>query len=120
MEISIHELKTILNRVVTRREFHCSPNILYLNMPLLYFEWTLTDCSLDCSDLCNCVFFAISDKDLKTDGFSTDSCRTMVNLMDVSSFDIRHEYVGGTLLNDTIVLDRTTFMTLTQCLPERW
>ncbi|XP_075874996.1 calpain-1 catalytic subunit-like isoform X1 [Nelusetta ayraudi] len=40
MEISIRELKTILNRVVTRH------------------------------------------KDLKTDGFSTDSCRTMVNLMD--------------------------------------
>ncbi|CAG09502.1 unnamed protein product, partial [Tetraodon nigroviridis] len=42
MEISVHELKTILNRVVTRH------------------------------------------KDLKTDGFSTESCRTMVNLMDVS------------------------------------
>ncbi|CAJ1067747.1 calpain-1 catalytic subunit-like [Xyrichtys novacula] len=40
MEISIRELKTILNRVVTRH------------------------------------------KDLKTDGFSTESCRTMVNLMD--------------------------------------
>lgn len=40
MEISIHELKTILNRVISRH------------------------------------------KDLKTDGFSTDSCRTMVNLMD--------------------------------------
>ncbi|KAM6923141.1 calpain-1 catalytic subunit-like isoform 1-T2 [Lycodopsis pacificus] len=40
MEISIHELRTILNRVITRH------------------------------------------KDLKTDGFSMDSCRTMVNLMD--------------------------------------
>ncbi|XP_035984565.1 calpain-1 catalytic subunit [Fundulus heteroclitus] len=40
MEISIRELRTILNRVVTRH------------------------------------------KDLKTDGFSTESCRTMVNLMD--------------------------------------
>uniref|UniRef100_A0AAX7V8H5 Calpain 1, (mu/I) large subunit a n=1 Tax=Astatotilapia calliptera TaxID=8154 RepID=A0AAX7V8H5_ASTCA len=30
-------------------------------------------------------FFVISDKDLKTDGFSMESCRTMVNLMDVSS-----------------------------------
>uniref|UniRef100_A0A7N8Y666 Calpain 11 n=1 Tax=Mastacembelus armatus TaxID=205130 RepID=A0A7N8Y666_9TELE len=27
-------------------------------------------------------FFTISDKDLKTDGFSMESCRTMVNLMD--------------------------------------
>uniref|UniRef100_A0A669D8K7 Calpain 1, (mu/I) large subunit a n=1 Tax=Oreochromis niloticus TaxID=8128 RepID=A0A669D8K7_ORENI len=43
MEISIRELRTILNRVVTRREY------------------------------------------LKTDGFSMESCRTMVNLMDVSS-----------------------------------
>uniref|UniRef100_A0A3P9BQ40 Calpain 1, (mu/I) large subunit a n=1 Tax=Maylandia zebra TaxID=106582 RepID=A0A3P9BQ40_9CICH len=40
MEISIHELRTILNRVVARH------------------------------------------KDLKTDGFSMESCRTMVNLMD--------------------------------------
>uniref|UniRef100_A0A8C4DY97 Calpain 11 n=1 Tax=Dicentrarchus labrax TaxID=13489 RepID=A0A8C4DY97_DICLA len=37
---------------------------------------------------CNCVglfqmsVFAVSDKDLKTDGFSVESCRTMVNLMD--------------------------------------
>ncbi|XP_029305864.1 calpain-1 catalytic subunit-like isoform X2 [Cottoperca gobio] len=40
MEISIHELRTILNRVVSRH------------------------------------------KDLKTDGFSMESCRTMINLMD--------------------------------------
>uniref|UniRef100_A0A6Q2YL09 Calpain 11 n=1 Tax=Esox lucius TaxID=8010 RepID=A0A6Q2YL09_ESOLU len=40
MEISVHELRTILNRVVTRH------------------------------------------KDLQTDGFSMESCRTMVNLMD--------------------------------------
>ncbi|XP_056292271.1 calpain-1 catalytic subunit-like isoform X1 [Pseudoliparis swirei] len=40
MEISIHELQTILNRVVSRH------------------------------------------KDLKTDGFSMESCRTMINLMD--------------------------------------
>ncbi|KAI1886373.1 hypothetical protein AGOR_G00213350 [Albula goreensis] len=40
MEISVHELRTILNRVVSKH------------------------------------------KDLKTDGFSMDSCRTMVNLMD--------------------------------------
>uniref|UniRef100_A0A6Q2YLY7 Calpain 11 n=1 Tax=Esox lucius TaxID=8010 RepID=A0A6Q2YLY7_ESOLU len=41
MEISVHELRTILNRVVTRREYN-----------------------------------------LQTDGFSMESCRTMVNLMD--------------------------------------
>lgn len=29
---------------------------------------------------------SFSDKDLKTDGFSLDSCRNMVNLMDVSSW----------------------------------
>uniref|UniRef100_A0A8C9WL70 Calpain 1, (mu/I) large subunit a n=1 Tax=Scleropages formosus TaxID=113540 RepID=A0A8C9WL70_SCLFO len=43
MEISVHELRTILNRVVSKH------------------------------------------KDLKTDGFSMESCRTMVNLMDESS-----------------------------------
>uniref|UniRef100_A0A8D0D8D1 Calpain 1, (mu/I) large subunit a n=1 Tax=Sander lucioperca TaxID=283035 RepID=A0A8D0D8D1_SANLU len=36
--------------------------------------------------LCNCAFvdhvFFFADKDLKTDGFSVESCRTMVNLMD--------------------------------------
>uniref|UniRef100_A0A671LDE1 Calpain-2 catalytic subunit-like n=1 Tax=Sinocyclocheilus anshuiensis TaxID=1608454 RepID=A0A671LDE1_9TELE len=44
MEISVHELRTILNRVVSKH------------------------------------------KDLKTDGFSMESCRTMVNLLDVSLF----------------------------------
>lgn len=29
-----------------------------------------------------CLF--VSDKDLRTDGFSLESCRSMVNLMDVS------------------------------------
>uniref|UniRef100_A0A671MXE1 Calpain-1 catalytic subunit-like n=1 Tax=Sinocyclocheilus anshuiensis TaxID=1608454 RepID=A0A671MXE1_9TELE len=43
MEISVHELRTVLNRVVAKR------------------------------------------KDLKTDGFSLESCRCMVSLMDVSS-----------------------------------
>uniref|UniRef100_A0A7N6AIZ1 Calpain catalytic domain-containing protein n=1 Tax=Anabas testudineus TaxID=64144 RepID=A0A7N6AIZ1_ANATE len=36
--------------------------------------------------------FTISDKDLKTDGFSTESCRTMVNLLDsgaMSSYEMR-------------------------------
>uniref|UniRef100_A0A3Q2Y8G2 Calpain 1, (mu/I) large subunit a n=1 Tax=Hippocampus comes TaxID=109280 RepID=A0A3Q2Y8G2_HIPCM len=32
--------------------------------------------------LCNSTFGVLSDKDLKTDGFSLESCRTMVNLMD--------------------------------------
>lgn len=27
----------------------------------------------------------LTDKDLKTDGFSKESCRSMINLMDVSS-----------------------------------
>uniref|UniRef100_A0A8C4DXV2 Calpain 11 n=1 Tax=Dicentrarchus labrax TaxID=13489 RepID=A0A8C4DXV2_DICLA len=45
------------------------------------------DC-FSCEPRCNCVglfqmsVFAVSDKDLKTDGFSVESCRTMVNLMD--------------------------------------
>uniref|UniRef100_A0A671YNL2 Calpain 1, (mu/I) large subunit a n=1 Tax=Sparus aurata TaxID=8175 RepID=A0A671YNL2_SPAAU len=53
MEISIRELRTILNR------------------PLC-----------DCVTLLKMSAFTISDKDLKTDGFSVESCRTMVNLMD--------------------------------------
>lgn len=28
----------------------------------------------------------VSDKDLRTDGFSLESCRSMVNLMDVSFY----------------------------------
>lgn len=35
MEISIHELKTILNRVVTRRELHYDLNNLYLYIPFI-------------------------------------------------------------------------------------
>uniref|UniRef100_A0AAQ4RDL0 Calpain 11 n=1 Tax=Gasterosteus aculeatus aculeatus TaxID=481459 RepID=A0AAQ4RDL0_GASAC len=35
-----------------------------------------------CRPECFSQVFVISDKDLKTDGFSVESCRTMVNLMD--------------------------------------
>uniref|UniRef100_A0A8C5H117 Calpain-1 catalytic subunit n=1 Tax=Gouania willdenowi TaxID=441366 RepID=A0A8C5H117_GOUWI len=35
-----------------------------------------------CACLCVCVCFI--DKDLKTDGFTKESCRSMINLMDVS------------------------------------
>lgn len=44
MEISIRELKTILNRVVARREFRCYLNILCLNIPSI-----LLDATFDCS-----------------------------------------------------------------------
>lgn len=72
MEISVHELKTILNRVVTRRKYSMHASVLdarvriTVNGPFKMF-----------------FFFLLLDKDLKTDGFSKESCRTMVNLMDV-------------------------------------
>lgn len=33
---------------------------------------------------CNRVFHCILDKDLKTEGFALESCRSMIALMDVS------------------------------------
>ena len=40
-------------------------------------------------------YLPFSDEDIKTDGFSTESCRTMVNLMDVSFSDkISKQSVG--------------------------
>lgn len=34
---------------------------------------------------CSSDFFMPTDKDLKTDGFTKEACRSMINLMDVSS-----------------------------------
>lgn len=76
MEISVFELRTILNRVISRRKHYSS-----------------YPCSLQPRLLSTLGFGACAqpppfslDKDLKTDGFSLDSCRNMVNLMDVSSW----------------------------------
>uniref|UniRef100_A0A7M4EW46 Calpain 11 n=1 Tax=Crocodylus porosus TaxID=8502 RepID=A0A7M4EW46_CROPO len=62
MEISVFELKTILNRVISRH------------------------------------------KDLKTDGFSMESCRNMVNLMDIRSW-----LVHASMLNSETVSLQTIF-----------
>lgn len=67
MEVSPKELMDILNKVVTKRE--SAPRLLLLLLHLLLIR------------LCACV----SDGNLKTDGFSIDSCRSMVAVMDVSS-----------------------------------
>ncbi len=66
MEISVHELRTILNRVVGKRKLvKCSCLV-----GVCVLEKYLGSCS--------------SDRDLKTDGFSLEACRCMVSLMDVS------------------------------------
>lgn len=41
MEISVHELKTILNRVVTRREFPCL--LIASDFVGIYFKGTVSD-----------------------------------------------------------------------------
>lgn len=68
MEISVRELRTILNRVVAKRE-------------LSSFLFLFT-CLKSHSSLFSPLF---ADRDLQTDGFSMESCRAMVSLMDVSS-----------------------------------
>lgn len=55
-------------------------------------------------------FFTISDKDLKTDGFSTESCRTMVNLMDVSFWVIQYYRVIGSILYSTEICNMLVYV----------
>lgn len=69
------------------------------------------------------AFYAL-DKDIKTDGFSTESCRTMVNLMDVSSLFITHKpktLPTLIILETSLCCDRVKvqFESLTHCWPER-
>uniref|UniRef100_A0AAZ3R5U2 Calpain 1, (mu/I) large subunit a n=1 Tax=Oncorhynchus tshawytscha TaxID=74940 RepID=A0AAZ3R5U2_ONCTS len=61
----------------------------YLIVPSTFESGQEADFVLRFECLAGCV---LSDKDLKTDGFSMESCRTMVNLMDVSSTVIYREY----------------------------
>uniref|UniRef100_A0A665WYJ7 Calpain-1 catalytic subunit n=1 Tax=Echeneis naucrates TaxID=173247 RepID=A0A665WYJ7_ECHNA len=57
MEISITELQTILNRIISKRQYLCfSPEMMFSSPQ--------------------------TDKDLKTDGFTKEACRSMINLMD--------------------------------------
>lgn len=160
MEISVRELRTILNRVVCRRELFLVW-ISYLLEKLLISEisftlllsavefdplagrlWRPAVCQIpvgntgpcvDCLSsalsvqLCLCrpecfsQVFVISDKDLKTDGFSVESCRTMVNLMDVSCWVNRQEsitYVVTLIFFHWFVWWWFQFLTLR--LSERW
>lgn len=67
MEVSPTELMNILNRIIKKRK-------------ACLFESRFT--SFVASGLKGCL--CVSDGDLKTDGFSIESCRSMVAVMDVS------------------------------------
>lgn len=93
MEISVTELQTILNRIIAKREpwggrgrfwAETTPKRFILrpgtktSIPGLRFWGSNMNFGG--------VLFLAADKDLRTKGFSVESCRSMVNLMDVSFF----------------------------------
>lgn len=63
------ELRTIMNKIVAKRE---------LKFPQKCVRTNVEAAALTSSDILS------TGTDIKTDGFSMDTCRVMVNLMDVS------------------------------------
>lgn len=85
MEISVTELQTILNRIISKREFSLPARLCFVsNIMGLYIKTAFTVPSDDLI-LTLSHFLTPTDKDLKTDGFTKEACRSMINLMDVSS-----------------------------------
>lgn len=70
MEICADELKNVLNTVVNKRE-QLTPDVGDGQGPQL-------------SESSSSPFSIPPDKDLKTQGFTLESCRSMIALMDVS------------------------------------
>lgn len=70
MEICADELKNVLNTVVNKRE-RLAPDVGDGQGPQL-------------SESSSSPFSIPPDKDLKTQGFTLESCRSMIALMDVS------------------------------------
>lgn len=96
LEISVKELRTILNRIISKREHPRRPLPAPRPAPAPSGLRSLGFCS---STEPNPLLFAggvlepvsLADKDLRTKGFSLESCRSMVNLMDVSCRDLSQE-----------------------------
>lgn len=74
MEVSPNELMNILNKIVTKREW-CVCVYLYYDVCSICFMMPMLIVSALCVNV---------DGNLKTDGFSIESCRSMVAVMDVS------------------------------------
>lgn len=68
MHISAAELRTILNKIVSKRKLTTN-RLCGSCLAAPRFSWSL---------------FSSTGSDIKTDGFTMETCRVMVNLMDVS------------------------------------
>lgn len=77
--MSPNELKDILNRIISKRKI-CL-HLPYLSHSALIQFFKTHPHFRTYSNECFCC---VLDKDLKTDGFSIESCRSMVAVMDVS------------------------------------
>lgn len=76
------ELMNILNKIISKRKicFHLS----YFRLQC-FFQLHISVCAvLYVYSLSVSLSACVSDADLKTDGFSIESCRSMVAVMDVS------------------------------------
>lgn len=68
MQICASELKTIMENVLAKRKHAGKSNMKFM-----------------CNFLCNHTKLPFpTDSDIKTDGFSLETCRSMIALMDVS------------------------------------
>lgn len=70
MEVSPPELMNILNKIISKRK---------ISLVLQFHRWLFCG-----SVVITLMLTYLSDGDLKTDGFSIESCRSMVAVMDVS------------------------------------
>lgn len=83
MEVSPSELMNILNRIIAKRK---TCLCVIFTVFIYVYKHIHTFLCVFKRDIQHgeCLFSYISDDDLKTDGFSIESCRSMVAVMDVS------------------------------------
>lgn len=128
MEVSPSELMNILNRIIAKRKTclfvsylkrisHIIPAYGSSLLCFLLFIWN----TIVFENVCEClpilrshaidrwVFSCISDSDLRTDGFSIESCRSMVAVMDVSFLSL------GDSVNDSTVGPEKTSTSVVGC-----
>lgn len=114
------ELMNILNRIIGKRKRRLFVSYLKRTSHIICFLLFICN-TIVFENVCECltilrrhvidqwVFSCISDGDLKTDGFSIESCRSMVAVMDVSFLSL------GDSVNDSTVGSEKTDTSVIGC-----